>query len=33
MTTKPYSGGCQCDAVRYTCSADAIAAVNCHCSN
>jgi len=33
MTSKPYSGGCQCGAVRYTCSADAIAAVNCHCSN
>ena len=26
-----YEGGCLCGAVRYSCSADPVATVNCHC--
>ena len=33
MTMKDYSGGCQCGAVRYTCTAEPLGTVNCHCKN
>jgi hypothetical protein len=30
---KPFSGGCLCGAVRYTCDADAMMAGHCHCED
>ena len=27
----PFSGGCACGAIRYTCSAEPLRSVNCHC--
>lgn len=27
----PFSGGCACGAIRYQCSAEPLAALNCHC--
>lgn len=33
MTTQAYSGGCQCGAVRYTCTAEAAGTANCFCKD
>ncbi|MCZ6454758.1 MAG: GFA family protein [Alphaproteobacteria bacterium] len=33
MTTTAYSGGCQCGAVRYSCTAEAVGSANCHCKD
>ncbi len=33
MTTPAYSGSCQCGAVRYTCTAEAVGTCNCHCKD
>ena len=27
----PFSGGCRCGAIRYTCSAEPVMVANCHC--
>jgi len=29
--TAPFTGGCRCGAIRYTCNAEPVAVVNCHC--
>jgi hypothetical protein len=29
--TLPFTGGCACGAIRYTCSAAPVAMINCHC--
>jgi hypothetical protein len=31
MTPKRFSGGCECGAIRYECSAENIVMFNCHC--
>lgn len=31
--TVPFSGGCACDAIRYTCNAAPVATLNCHCTS
>jgi len=31
MTPKRFSGGCECGAIRYECSAEPIVMFNCHC--
>jgi hypothetical protein len=29
----PFSGGCACGAIRYTCTSAPVATLNCHCRN
>jgi hypothetical protein len=29
--TAPFSGGCACGSIRYTCSRAPVATLNCHC--
>ncbi|MEL6352054.1 MAG: GFA family protein [Cyanobacteria bacterium J06627_28] len=29
----PFSGGCACGAIRYECSSEPLAMLNCHCQN